>query len=164
MARSRKEDTKTKAERLQTILRLVQEHPISRQEVLLEHLRNEGFEVTQATVSRDIKELRLVKELSESGKYVYTTGVRNNSEDANLSSNRIFRESVIGIDSAMNIVCIKCAVGMANAACAAIDKMHWAGVVGTVAGDDTIFVLCRNEKAAVAFTSNLEKILNVKNS
>ncbi|UKI23709.1 MAG: hypothetical protein L6V88_04750 [Anaerotruncus sp.] len=64
----------------------------------------------------------------------------------------------------MNIVCIKCAVGMANAACAAIDKMHWAGVVGTVAGDDTIFVLCRNEKAAVTFTSNLEKILNVKNS
>lgn len=57
MARSRKEDTKTKAERLQTILRLVQEHPISRQEVLLEHLRNEGFEVTQATVSRDIREL-----------------------------------------------------------------------------------------------------------
>ena len=55
MARSRKEDTKTKAERLQTILRLVQEHPISRQEVLLEHLRNEGFEVTQATVSRDIR-------------------------------------------------------------------------------------------------------------
>ena len=110
------------------------------------------------------QKLRLVKELSESGKYVYTTGVRNNSEDANLSSNRIFRESVIGIDSAMNIVCIKCAVGMANAACAAIDKMHWAGVVGTVAGDDTIFVLCRNEKAAVAFTSNLEKILHVKNS
>ena len=61
MARSRKEDTKTKAERLQTILRLVQEHPISRQEVLLEHLRNEGFEVTQATVSRDIRELCLVK-------------------------------------------------------------------------------------------------------
>ena len=59
MARSRKEDTKTKAERLQTILRLVQEHPISRQEVLLEHLRNEGFEVTQATVSRDIRELPL---------------------------------------------------------------------------------------------------------
>ena len=59
MARSRKEDTKTKAERLQTILRLVQEHPISRQEVLLEHLRNEGFEVTQATVSRDIRELWL---------------------------------------------------------------------------------------------------------
>ena len=60
MARSRKEDTKTKAERLQTILRLVQEHPISRQEVLLEHLRNEGFEVTQATVSRDIRELCVV--------------------------------------------------------------------------------------------------------
>lgn len=63
MARSRKEDTKTKAERLQTILRLVQEHPISRQEVLLEHLRNEGFEVTQATVSRDIRELCLVRQL-----------------------------------------------------------------------------------------------------
>ena len=67
MARSRKEDTKTKAERLQTILRLVQEHPISRQEVLLEHLRNEGFEVTQATVSRDIRELCLVKAATTEG-------------------------------------------------------------------------------------------------
>ena len=153
-----------KKRRLAKILDIINSGNIETQEELQARLRDCGFEVTQATVSRDIKELRLVKELSESGKYVYTTGVRNNSEDANLSSNRIFRESVIGIDSAMNIVCIKCAGGMANAACAAIDKMHWAGVVGTVAGDDTIFVLCRNEKAAVAFTSNLEKILNVKNS
>ncbi|MEE0128509.1 MAG: arginine repressor [Eubacterium sp.] len=153
-----------KKRRLAKIFDIINSGNIETQEELQARLRDCGFEVTQATVSRDIKELRLVKELSESGKYVYTTGVRNNSEDANLSSNRIFRESVIGIDSAMNIVCIKCAVGMANAACAAIDKMHWAGVVGTVAGDDTIFVLCRNEKAAVAFTSNLEKILNVKNS
>ena len=149
---------------LAKIIDIIKSGNIETQEELQARLRDCGFEVTQATVSRDIKELRLVKELSESGKYVYTTGVRNNSEDANLSSNRIFRESVIGIDSAMNIVCIKCAVGMANAACAAIDIMHWAGVVVTVAGDDTIFVLCRNEKAAVAFTSNLEKILNVKNS
>ena len=153
-----------KKRRLAKILDIINSGNIETQEELQARLRDCGFEVTQATVSRDIKELRLVKELSESGKYVYTTGVRNNSEDANLSSNRIFRESVIGIDSAMNIVCIKCAVGMANAACAAIDNMHWAGGVGTVAGDDTIFVLCRNEKAAVTFTSNLGKILNVKNS
>ena len=77
MARSRKEDTKTKAERLQTILRLVQEHPISRQEVLLEHLRNEGFEVTQATVSRDIRELCLVKAATTEG-YRYVSS-RNES-------------------------------------------------------------------------------------
>ena len=76
MARSRKEDTKTKAERLQTILRLVQEHPISRQEVLLEHLRNEGFEVTQATVSRDIRELCLVKAATTEGYRYVSAGTK----------------------------------------------------------------------------------------
>ena len=76
MARSRKEDTKTKAERLQTILRLVQEHPISRQEVLLEHLRNEGFEVTQATVSRDIRELCLVKAATTEATAMFPAGTK----------------------------------------------------------------------------------------
>lgn len=153
-----------KKRRLSKILEIINSENIETQEDLQARLRDNGFEVTQATVSRDIKELRLVKELSQTGKYVYTTGIRNNSNDTSLNTNRIFKESVLSIECAMYMVCIKCVAGMANAACAAIDKMHWVGVVGTVAGDDTIFVLCRNEKVAETFTSNLEKILNVKNS
>ena len=153
-----------KKRRLSKILEIINSENIETQEDLQARLRDNGFEVTQATVSRDIKELRLVKELSQTGKYVYTMGIRNNSNDTSLNTNRIFKESVLNIECAMNMVCIKCAAGMPNAACAAIDKMHWVGVVGTVAGDDTIFVLCRNEKVAETFTSNLEKILNVKNS
>ena len=147
-----------KKRRLSKILEIINSENIETQEDLQARLRDNGFEVTQATVSRDIKEL------SQTGKYVYTMGIRNNSNDTSLNTNRIFKESVLNIECAMNMVCIKCAAGMANAACAAIDKMHWVGVVGTVAGDDTIFVLCRNEKVAETFTSNLEKILNVKNS
>ncbi|MDE6412324.1 MAG: arginine repressor, partial [Eubacterium sp.] len=72
--------------------------------------------------------------------------------------------SVISVESALNIVCVKCFSGMAGAACAAIDSMQWNEVVGTIAGDDTIFVLCKTENAAKVFTDNLEKLLNVKNA
>ena len=109
--------SKTKAERLQTILRLVQEHPISRQEVLLEHLRNEGFEVTQATVSRDIRELCLVKAATTEG-YRYVSS-RNESFNPKTQGRfeTIFHESVLEVDYAGHVVLVKCYSGMANAAC-----------------------------------------------
>lgn len=153
-----------KKRRLAKILELISNNKIETQEELQAHLLECGFEVTQATISRDIKELRLVKELSEEGRYVYSTGAKTVQEDSGLRTSGIFRESVISVDYAVNTVCIKCFSGTANAACAAIDSMKWSGVLGTIAGDDTIFVLCRNEKAARVFTSNLEKALNVKNS
>ena len=148
MARSRKEDTKTKAERLQTILRLVQEHPISRQEVLLEHLRNEGFEVTQATVSRDIRELCLVKAATTEG-YRYVSS-RNESFNPKTQGRfeTIFHESVLGVDYAGHVVLVKCYSGMANAACEVFDALQWKNVVGTLSGDDTFFILMRNEEDA----------------
>ena len=132
MARSRKEDTKTKAERLQTILRLVQEHPISRQEVLLEHLRNEGFEVTQATVSRDIRELCLVKAATTEG-YRYVSS-RNESFNPKTQGRfeTIFHESVLGVDYAGHVVLVKCYSGMANAACEVFDALQWKNVIGTL--------------------------------
>lgn len=110
MARSRKEDTKTKAERLQTILRLVQEHPISRQEVLLEHLRNEGFEVTQATVSRDIRELCLVKAATTEG-YRYVS-----------SRNESFNPKTQGRFETISFRCIFCKKG----AFFSLTSIHWA--------------------------------------
>ena len=108
MARSRKEDVKSKGERQQAILRLVQEHPISRQEVLLDHLSKEGFEVTQATVSRDIRELCLVKAATAEG-YRYVSS-RNESFNPKTQGRfeTIFHESVLGVDYAGHVVLVKC--------------------------------------------------------
>lgn len=145
------------------ILEIISCFDIETQEELQAKLRESGFEVTQATISRDIKELRLVKELSENGRYVYSTGKKSAFDDVTSRANGIFSESIISVDSALNTVCIKCFPGMAGAACAAIDSMNWAGVLGTIAGDDTIFVLCRTEGSAQLFTSNLENSINVKN-
>ena len=124
MARSRKEDVKSKGERQQVILRLVQEHPISRQEVLLDHLSKEGFEVTQATVSRDIRELCLVKAATAEG-YRYVSS-RNESFNPKTQGRfeTIFHESVLGVDYAGHVVLVKCYSGMANAACEVFGRRH----------------------------------------
>ncbi len=145
------------------ILDIISSNDVETQEELQEYLLNVGFDVTQATISRDIKELRLVKELSDKGRYIYSTGKKNIADRASRTGG-IFSESIIRVDHALNTVCIKCFSGMAGAACTAIDSMDWSGVVGTIAGDDTIFVLCKTEEFAKIFTMNMEKILNVKNS
>lgn len=145
------------------ILELISARNIETQEELQSHLLKCGFEVTQATISRDIKELRLVKELNEKGRYIYSTG-KKSSDDAFKRTGGIFADSIVKVESAQNIVCIKCFAGMANAVCTAIDAMEWTGVVGTISGDDTIFILCKTVDFAKIFTMNMEKILNVKNS
>ena len=145
MARSRKEDTKTKAERLQTILRLVQEHPISRQEV------------TQATVSRDIRELCLVKAATTEG-YRYVSS-RNESFNPKTQGRfeTIFHESVLGVDYAGHVVLVKCYSGMANAACEVFDALQWKNVVGTLSGDDTFLIVARSERDAKTICSELTR-------
>ena len=153
-----------KKRRLAKIIELIGKYKIETQEELQAYLKENGFDVTQATISRDIKELRLVKELSEEGRYVYSTGVREQRGESDLRISGIFHESIISVEYAVNMVCIKCCSGTAGAVCAAVDSTKWIDVLGTIAGDDTIFVLCRNEKAARIFTSNLEKVTNVKNS
>ena len=153
-----------KKRRQAKILDIIKNFDIETQEELQERLRENGFEVTQATISRDIKELRLSKELSDSGRYIYSSGKKNTNDSVSLRAAGIFADSVISIDYALNTVCIKCFPAMAGAACAAIDSMQWNEVLGTIAGDDTIFVLCRSENAAHTFTLNVEKSLNVKNA
>lgn len=153
-----------KKRRKAKILEIINNYEIETQEELQLKLRELGFEVTQATISRDIRELRLVKELSESGRYIYSTGKKNYNDSLSGRFTAIFSESVISVDYALNTVCVKCFSGTANAACAAIDSMQWNGVVGTIAGDDTIFVLCKTEDAAEGFTHNLEKSINAENS
>lgn len=141
------------------IMELVQTHSIDTQEDLLKWLKLEGFNVTQATVSRDIKELRLVKSLTGDGKYCYSTGKAVMS-DMSSKFYSLFSDSVISIDYVGNIVVVKCMVGMAQAVCAAMDSMHWEGVVGTIAGDDTIFVLVRTENDIINLTEELKKIVH----
>ena len=153
-----------KKKRLAKIIELIKNLKIETQEELQAYLKESGFDVTQATISRDIKELRLVKELSDEGRYVYSLGVRDTRPGTDLGKNGIINDSVLSIDYAVNTVCIKCRAGTAGAVCAAIDSASWFGVLGTIAGDDTIFVLCRNEKSARVFTSDLEKVINAKNA
>ena len=153
-----------KKKRLAKIIELIKNLKIETQEELQAYLKESGFDVTQATISRDIKELRLVKELSDEGRYVYSLGVRDTRPGTDLGKNGIINDSVLSIDYAVNTVCIKCRAGTAGAVCAAVDSASWSGVLGTIAGDDTIFVLCRNEKSARVFTSDLAKVINAKNA
>ncbi len=148
-----------KKRRQAKILELISSQEIETQEELQELLLEYGFEVTQATISRDIKELRLVKDLSSKGRYVYSTG-KKNTQNINKRAGGIFNESIIRIDYALNTVVIKCFAGMANAACAAIDSMELTEVLGSIAGDDTIFILCTSEEKAHDFTQKLRNMLN----
>lgn len=148
-----------KKRRQAKILEIISSNDVETQEELQEALTEYGYEVTQATISRDIKELRLVKDLSSKGRYVYSTG-KKNSENVVHRAGGIFSEAIISTDYALNTVVIKCFSGMANAACAAIDSMNLDEVLGTIAGDDTIFVLCRTEETAMLFTNKLRTMLN----
>lgn len=148
-----------KKRRQAKILELIANNDIETQEELQEYLLKYGFEVTQATISRDIKELRLVKDLSSKGRYVYSTG-KKRKNNVTYRAGGIFSESIISIDYALNTIVIKCFAGMANAACAAIDSMENDEVLGTIAGDDTIFMLCRTEETASEFTAKLRDMLN----
>lgn len=133
--------------RQQTITELISTEAITTQDELIGRLCEKGFNVTQATVSRDIKELKLVKKIGPSGKSVYS--LSQDLGEALISKYKtIISGSVISADYAVNTCVVKTHVGMANAACASIDAMHWDEVVGTIAGDDTIFVLCRTEEDA----------------
>ncbi|HIR03631.1 MAG: arginine repressor [Acutalibacteraceae bacterium] len=147
-----------KTRRHAKILELIQENAIDTQEELLRLLRLEGFNVTQATVSRDIKELRLLKTLEKNGKYKYTMGNKN---DADVSRNfyTLFSATVLQVDFAGNMIVLKTASGMAQGVCAALDHMDWEGVVGTIAGDDTIFIVARSNSKAVSLATTLKKLL-----
>ncbi len=140
------------------ILELIEKYPIDTQEELLRRLREEGYEVTQATVSRDIKELRLIKTLTASGKYRYTVG-QEDTRDYTTKFYSLFSDSALSVDYAQNMVAVKCLTGMANAVCAAMDALSWEEIVGTLSGDDTIFILARDENAAERLSSELKKLI-----
>jgi len=147
-----------KSRRHAKILELITQYDIDTQEELLRRLKEDGFDVTQATVSRDIKELRLLKILSHDGKYKYSTG-KTGGKDISAKFYSLMSDAVISVQSAGNIVVIKSLSGMAQAICAAMDAMHWDSVVGTLAGDDTIFVVARDDHSAQLLMNDLKKTM-----
>lgn len=147
-----------KTRRHAKILELIKDNDIDTQDELLRLLRDCGFDVTQATVSRDIKELRLVKTLSPKGKYRYSTG-QDNARDISSKFYALFGDSVLTVESAQNILVVKCMTGMAQAVCAAMDTLSFQGVVGTLAGDDTILVICENSELALERREEFRKLI-----
>ena len=141
------------------ILELISQKDIETQEELVDELRKQGMDVTQATVSRDVKELKLIKVLSASGKYKYAAI----SQGENVLTEKlvnIFVQTVIYIDYVGNTVVIKTLSGSANAAAEAIDTLGWDGIVGSLAGDNTIFVLARTPEKAQELVVKFKKLLN----
>jgi len=141
------------------ILSIIQNVDVETQEQLLDELRSRGFSATQATISRDIKELRLVKELSGKGGYRYTLTERKQTGGADTRLRNIFKEGVISVDVAQNLVVVKTMPGLASAACSALDGMEIPGMVGTLAGDDTGILIMRDNNSAQAFSSEVHKLL-----
>ena len=144
-----------KKKRQAEILRLISTYEVETQEMLLSLLKERGFNVTQATVSRDINELNIEKSVSANGVNCYAKAEKVHS----VRFHNIISEAVVSIDFAMNIVSIKCHSGLANAACAGLDMMNLSYVVGTIAGDDTIFVLTRTESDARMLSRHLKEML-----
>lgn len=145
-----------KRNRHEAILSLVEKEELGTQEELMCRLHELGYNVTQATVSRDIKALKLVKSPVENGRYKYSAA-KNENEDMSQKFFSILTHSVTGADYAGNMVVVKCISGMAGAACEAIDNLIEKGVVGTLAGDNTFFVLCRDEKSAGDFCEKIKR-------
>jgi len=148
-----------KEKRQAEILRIIEEKDVETQEELLQELGRRGFQSTQATISRDIKELHLVKELNRRGSYKYVISVQKSSMNQAERLRTIFRESVITFDLAQNIIVLKTMPGLAPAACAAIDGMEIHDLVGSLAGDDTALLIMRTNAAGESFCSELRQMM-----
>src|SRR5699024_4408578 len=140
------------------IREIISENDIETQDELVAHLKKLGFNVTQATVSRDIKELHLVKVLSSSGRYTYSTPTeqRFNPQD---ELKRIIMEAFVSIDHASHFVVMKTLPGNANALGAIIDELDWEEVMGTICGDDTCLLICRTEENAEVIENRFLEML-----
>ncbi len=126
------------------ILEIIKNNEIETQDDLVLMLKNAGFKVTQATISRDIKELSLVKTQTKYGKYKYSVNISKQSKDIDVFI-RIFKETVLSIDYSLSLIVVKTMQGSANAVAEAIDNLNFEGIMGSIAGDNTIFVATTSE-------------------
>ena len=148
-----------KTNRQEEIIRIIDSKEIETQEELAEHLRRKGYKVTQATVSRDIKELRLIKIAGHQSAYCYAKPGRRESA-INERMIRLMSDSTLSVDYAGQMIVVKTLSGSANAAAEAIDNMNWKEVLGTIAGDNTVFLVVRNDGDAADIAARIQKMIS----
>ena len=148
-----------KVARHEKIKELIQKYEIDTQEELAARLNEAGFRVTQATVSRDIRELNLTKVAKPGGGSKYTVMTSKETADGEKYI-RVLRETFVSMDAAQNILVIKTGVGMANAAAVALDHMNWREVVGSIAGDDTIACFSKSPEETLQLLNKINKIIH----
>ncbi len=148
-----------KNDRQSRILEIIERENVETQEQLQQRLQAQGVICTQATISRDIKQLHLVKEPVGQGRYRYTVSSQRSRLNVADKLRGIFRESIVSIDNAQNIVVIKTMSGLANAAAAAVDSMNVPYMVGSLAGDDTAFLVMRDTESAKSFCAEVHEML-----
>ncbi len=144
-----------KNSRQEKIVELITTRDIETQEQLMHALSEAGFSVTQATISRDIKQLRLVKRMGPFGSMRYETSDSNNLPEFSTTIENIFRQCVVQYCCSQNLVIIKTLPGLASAACSAVDQMNLSTVLGSIAGDDTAFIAMRDSAAATTFCDEI---------
>lgn len=147
-----------KSSRQSIILQIIAEQEIETQSQLIDALAARGVTSTQATLSRDMKQLHLIKELGNNGRYHYVVSGKSKSNDHDIRLRKIFRESVTSYAIAQNIIVIKTLPGLASAACSTLDSMHIETLVGTLAGDDTAFLAMKDYDAAVELCREIEEM------
>jgi transcriptional regulator of arginine metabolism len=148
-----------KEHRQNAILDIIRTREVETQEQLLLALQEQGIRCTQATISRDIREMRLVKELSSSGSYRYVDARQSRRSEVSARLQTIFREGVTSFDHAQNLVVLKTMPGLANAAAAALDGMDLPHMVGSLAGDDTVLLIMRTNEDAADFCGELRAMV-----
>jgi len=153
------ERTAMKVKRHNKILEIIEHYNIETQEELIAKLKLAGFDVTQATVSRDIRELKLLKQMSDMGTYKYVVPKSNSNENHHVYS-RALASSIKSVDSSFNDIVIKTYPGMAQAVAAGVDSLHEADILGCVAGDDCIIIVTRDPESAVAISARITKLIN----
>ena len=148
-----------KNERQSKILEIIESEPIDTQEQLQQRLQAQGIACTQATISRDIKQLHLVKEPMGQGRYRYAVSVQRSRLNVADKLRTIFRESIVNVDFAQNIVVVKTMAGLGNAAGAALDSMNIPTMVGSLAGDDTALLVMRDAESARNFCEEVHEMI-----
>lgn len=148
----------TKSERHQKIIELINTYNISTQTELTNRLIEAGFDVTQATASRDLQELRVIKVTSADGTYKYATA-KDTDIKINDKLQTVFEQCLVSVDYAVNIVVLKTISGAAQAVGYALDSFTWEEIIGSIAGDDTVMIVVRNEKSAKQLVSRLTKYI-----
>lgn len=148
-----------KSKRHEMIVKIISSNDIETQEELAQALLEHGFPTTQATVSRDIKELRLLKVLTHEGKYRYST-VERTEADTQDRLNKIFSNCVISVASAGNLIVLKTIAGSAGAACEAVDSMKLPEIIGSIAGDNTVFLAVHESKIVPDVMKRFQKLLH----